>query len=247
MTGSIVVNDALRFMKIAHRGYSEKYPENTLLAFEQAILAGADMIEFDIRLSRDGHIVVIHDSRINRTSDGRGRVADLTLAQLKRYNYINGMVQHGFVAIPTLEEVIDLMGRRVLLNIEIKKGRNVKRDIEGRLVELLTRKAMIDRVVVSSFNGASLRRVREINRDVRTGLLYEKVRRTFYDNVRSMGVSSVHPSLEAIDKDQLLWAKSQGLAVYAWVATDRATIERCRSAGFIDGVMVNALDLFADS
>ncbi|MDQ5985374.1 MAG: putative glycerophosphodiester phosphodiesterase 1 [Syntrophus sp. SKADARSKE-3] len=244
MTVSVNVNDDQPFLKIAHRGYSEKYPENTLLAFEQAILAGADMIELDIRFSQDGQIVVIHDSRINRTSDGRGRVADLTLAQLRRYNYINGMVQHGVIAIPTLEEVVDLFGRRVLLNVEIKKGRNVKRDIEGKLIELLTRKAMIDRVVISSFNCASLRRLKEINSDVKTGFLYKKVRRTFFDNVRSLGVSSLHPSLEAIDKDQLLWAKLHGIAVYTWVATDRATIEQCRSSGFIDGVIVNDLGLF---
>jgi glycerophosphoryl diester phosphodiesterase len=232
------------FLKIAHRGYSARYPENTLPAFEKAIEAGADMIEFDVHLSRDGELVVIHDDRIDRTSDGTGRVVDQTLAELRRFSYNNGMPEQGFVGIPTLEEVIDLAGNRAMLNIEIKNCPIRHPGIEKRIVDLLDRKGFRDRVVVSSFDHRALAEMKRIAGDVKTGMLYNAVWIKFADEVRALGVHSIHPSLDAAEGGQLAWAKSHGLMVYCWVARERSAIERCRASGLIDGVMVNELELF---
>jgi glycerophosphoryl diester phosphodiesterase len=234
-----------RFLKIAHRGYSEKYPENKLLAFTKAVEAGADMIELDVHLSRDGHIMVIHDSRIDRTSNGRGEVVDLTLVELKKHNYNNGMTNYGFVEVPTLEEVINLVGDRVSLNVEIKKSRTKHAGIEKSLADLLKKKHFIDRVIVSSFDDDALVEMKRINREVKTGMLYKAVRKKFREEVQTLNVYSVHPATDAIAVDQLKWAKSCGLMVYPWVVKDRETVERCRASGFIDGVMVNDLELFS--
>jgi len=235
-----------RFLKIAHRGYSERYPENTLPAFEKAILAGADMIELDVHLSRDNHLVVIHDDTIERTSSGRGRVRDLTLAALKGYNYNYGMTSLGFVEIPTLEEVFALVGNRVMLNIEVKKIRGKQREIEARLVRLLEREGCLDRIIVSSFDEEILREISRTAGEVRTGMLYDRVLKNFRDKVLSLGVYSVHPAIRAIDEGQLRWAKTCGRMVYPWVARDRGTLEKCRASGFIDGCMVNDLALFPE-
>ncbi len=236
-----------RFLKIAHRGYSEKYPENTLPAFKKAIEAGADMIELDVHLSKDDRIVVIHDNRIDRTSSGRGRVADLTFKQLKQYNYNNGMDVSGVVDIPSLEEVMDLVGDRTLLNIEIKKSRSGREGIGKLLIDVLKNKDFIDRVIVSSFDDAALLEIKKVNADVKTGMLYEVRRSNFREKVRALGVYSVHPAIRAVDMNQLLWAKSFGLMVYPWVVTDRVTLEMYRVSGFIDGAMVNDLGLFSAS
>jgi glycerophosphoryl diester phosphodiesterase len=234
------------FLRIAHRGYSARYPENTLLAFAKAIEAGADMIEFDLHFSSDGELVVIHDDRINRTSNGRGRVAELTLADLRKYNYNNRMTNCGFTAIPTLAEVIELAGNRVLLNIEIKKDQKKKTGIEETLIDLLRRKDLIDRVIVSSFDGKILAEMKEISGKIRTGLIYNARNKRFREDVRSLDVYSVHPSTSVTDAADLRWAKSRGLKVYPWVVKNRKTIIAYRNSGFIDGAMVNDLALFND-
>ncbi len=236
--------DGTRFLKIAHRGYSERYPENTILAFEQAIRSGTDMIELDVRLSKDGRIVVIHDDRIDRTSDGSGKVADMTLAELKRYSFNNGMTQYGFIGIPTLEETLDLVGERVALNIEIKERPDRQGAIEERLFALLRELGAEDRVIVSSFDVDVLRRMKRIAPVMRTAFIYDRVWFPFSETIRMLGVYSLHPSIKVMNADRLKWAKSCGLMVYPWVAKDRRTVEKCRASGFIDGVMVNDLELF---
>lgn len=231
-------------LKIAHRGYSERYPENTLPAFEEAIEAGADMIELDIHLSRDGELVVIHDDTIDRTSDGTGMVTGMTLTELRRFSYPNKMPGFGFVGIPTLEEVIDLIGDRALLNVEIKNCPIRHPGIEKKLVTLLDKKGFRERVVVSSFDHFALAEMKRIAPNVKTGMLYAAVWVKFTDEVETLGVYSIHPSLNAVEAGQLAWAKSRGLKVYVWVARDRSVIELCGASGLVDGVIVNDLELF---
>jgi glycerophosphoryl diester phosphodiesterase len=202
------------------------------------------MIELDVRLSRDGELVVIHDARINRTSNGRGRVADLILAELKQCSYHNGMTVFGFIPIPTLAEVIASVGSRVLLNVEIKGRWSKRTGIERKLADLLRAKHCVDRVIISSFNRKILAEMKRVDGEVRTGLLYDATWKRFREDVRALGVRSVHPELAAVESGALRWASSCGIKVYPWVAKDRDTVERCRAMRFIDGVMVNDLGLF---
>ena len=232
------------FLKIAHRGYSARYPENTLIAFAKAVEAGADMIELDVHCSKDGHLVVIHDGRIDRTSDGTGRVADKTLAELRQYNYANGRASFGFVKIPTLAEVIDQVGNRVPLNIEIKSDPPRRLETVEGLAELLELKDFKERAIVSSFDHRALAEMKRLAADIKTGMLTDEVWVTFTDECLALDVSSVHPGPDAIDADQLRWAKARGLKVFAWGVWDKETLDRCRSSGFIDGVMVDDLELF---
>jgi glycerophosphoryl diester phosphodiesterase len=233
------------FLKIAHRGYSSRYPENTIPAFEKAVAAGADMIELDVHLSQDGRLVVIHDERIDRTADGTGAVTDLPLAALKRFNYNNRMAAFGFVEIPTLDEVIAWAGDRVTLNIEIKNCPVRNEGIERKLADLLQETHFTDRVIVSSFDHCALAEMKRIAGSVRTGMLYDSLRIRFADEVRALGVFSVHPGAYAVEAGQLRWAKSCGIQVYPWVAKDRETINAYRASGYVDGVMVNDLALFS--
>jgi len=235
------------FLKIAHRGYSSRYPENTLPAFEGAVAAGADMIELDVRLSRDGELVVIYDATIDRTSNGRGRMADLTLAELRRFSYPNAMTAFGRVPIPTLAEVIDRVGAQVTLNVEIKGRRSGSAGMERLIAALLRRKGAVDRVIVSAFDRRALVEMKRADGQVRTGLLYDRGWRRFGEDVRRLGVYSVHPRLSAIDAEALRWVHSEGVRVFPWVAKDRGDVDRCRAADFIDGVMVNDLALFGDA
>ena len=233
------------FLKIAHRGYSSRYPENTILAFEKAVAAGADMIELDVHLSQDGRLVVIHDERIDRTADGTGAVIDLSLAELKRYNYNNRMAEFGFVEIPTLDEVIAWAGDRVKLNIEIKNCPVRNEGIERKLADLLQKTHFTDRVIVSSFDHYALAEIKRIAGFVQTGMLYDSLWIHFEDEVRELGVFSVHPGADAVEVGQLRWAKSCGIQVYPWVVKDRETIKAYRASGYVDGAIVNDLTLFS--
>ena len=234
------------FLKIAHRGYSSRYPENTILAFEKAVSAGADMIELDVQLSRDGRLVVIHDARIDRTSDGTGAVTELSLADLKRHNYNNRMAGFGFVEIPTLAEVIAWASDRVILNIEIKKSRTGEEGIERKLADLLQETRFTNRVIVSSFDHHALSEMKRIAVSVRTGMLYDSIRTRFTDEVRELGVHSVHPGTDAVEEEQLRWAKSRGIRVYPWVVENRETLNAYCASGYVDGAMVNDLMLFSE-
>ncbi len=233
------------FLKIAHRGYSDRYSENTVPAFRAALAAGADMIELDIHLTRDGRIVVIHDNEIDRTSDGRGLVKDFTLKELREFNFDFRRTSGGQkVGIPTLEETIDLVKGHALLNIEIKNCPYRYPGIEEALVEMLRDKNFEDGAVISSFDHYALVKVKEKAPALKTGMLYDAVWTTFRDEVKKLGVFSVHPSVDAIDEGQLRWARGEGLRAYPWVARSRATVERLVRSGLVDGIMVNELAFF---
>ena len=121
----------------AHRGFSGKYHENTLLAFEKAVEAGADGIELDVQLTKDGEVVIIHDETIDRTTDGKGFVADYTYDELKKidasYIYKN---HYGFNKIPTLKEYFTLIkDTKIITNIELKTGINEYLGIEKKFLK----------------------------------------------------------------------------------------------------------------
>ena len=231
-----------RILKIAHRGYSERYPENTMPAFRAAMEAGAHMIELDIHMAKDGSLVVIHDETIDRTSNGAGMVKEMTLQELKAYDF--GYWKGPETApIPSLEEVMDLCGDRTGLNIEIKNCPGNYEGIEKELVGLMKKKGLRESVIVSSFDHYSLARIKEIDRSVRTGMLYDALWTTFRDEVKALDPYSLHPGIDVAFSGELRWAHERGLMIYPWVARDRATVERLMGTGWVDGIMVNDLTL----
>ncbi len=159
----------------AHRGYSGKYPENTLLAFEKAIEAGVDGIELDVQLTKDGCAVIIHDEKVDRTTNGKGRVADATLEELRQLDasYIYAG-QFGTNRIPTLEEYLTLVKDLPLVtNIELKTGILEYPGIEETVWEAIQQFGVSDRVIISSFNHFSVLRMKQIAPQLKYGFLSE--------------------------------------------------------------------------
>jgi glycerophosphoryl diester phosphodiesterase len=156
-----------RPMVVAHRGASIEQPENTIEAFEAAIDAGADAVEFDVRMTADGHAVVMHDPDVSRTTDGTGLVSDLALEEIRE------------LGVPTLEETLECLSGRAAADIEIKNlpgepGFTPEREpaVEATL-EALDALSFPGQVIVSSFNPASIAHSRQLRPDVPTGLLTE--------------------------------------------------------------------------
>jgi glycerophosphoryl diester phosphodiesterase len=163
----VSVQRPVRPMVVAHRGASVERPENTIEAFEAAIDAGADAVEFDVRMTADGHAVVMHDPDVSRTTDGTGFVPDMTLEEIRK------------LGVPTLEEALRCLSGRAAADIEIKNlpgepGFTPEREaaVEATLAAL-DAVAFSGQVIVSSFNPASIAHSRDLRPDVPTGLLTE--------------------------------------------------------------------------
>lgn len=205
-------------MKIwAHRGCSQRYPENTLLAFEKAAeldnLAG---IELDIQLTKDGEMVVIHDERVDRTTDGIGFVRDYTLSEIKKLHICADV--NPVQSIPTIEEAMDLLdnrlrGERLKLNIELKNSVCSYQRMEEKIVELVHMRALQSSIVYSSFNAKSVERLREIDAEAQLGILDTKASDCLYKIKGGCGATALHPYWQRID---LPVEALRGYSVRAW-------------------------------
>ena len=204
-------------MKIwAHRGCSQMYPENTILAFEKACeIRGLTGIELDIQLTRDGMMVVIHDERVDRTTDGIGFVRDFTLEELKRLHIYADVSpsQH----IPAIEEVLDLLGPKIKaglkLNIELKNSVYPYEGMEQKIIELVHSRGLQEGVIYSSFSALSLERIKNIDDKAELGILDKKVSDCLYKLQGGCGAAALHPHWRDID---LPAERISGYSVRAW-------------------------------
>lgn len=232
-----------KILKIAHRGYSSQYPENTMLAFEKAIEAGAGMIEFDLHLTKDGYPVIIHDDFIDRTSDGSGLVREMELDELRKFNFNYIFPDVGIQRLPLFEEVIELAAGRIMLNIEIKNCPNRYSGIEEKIADIIVRKKVIDDCVISSFDHYALAKIKEIDPEIKTGMLYSAVWISFVDEIHNLKVYSLHPHVDVVDSRHLEYAGKAGIKVYPWVARDKNTVKRLIDTEHVNGIMVDELEL----
>ena len=186
----------------AHRGCSQRYPENTLLAFEKAAgIKGMTGIELDIQLTRDGHMVVCHDEKIDRTTDGTGELRNYTLAELKEFKIDagNGVYER----IPTIEEVLDLlenkMRRGLKLNIELKNSKIPYEGMEQKIVDLIHNRGLQEKVIYSTFSALSLEKIHKIDGEAELGILDKKVSDCLYKLKGGCGAMALHPYWQCID------------------------------------------------
>ena len=208
--------------KIAHRGASGRYPENTRLAFAKAIEAGADMIELDCQLSRDGHVVVFHDERLNRVGRSRGTVRSKTLEQLKRLD-IGVWRGRNFAGerILTLEEALDSIAGNADLCVEIKSYQDSALGIELKVLFIVSHYDYFERTTFSSFDYGVLARLRQLAPDANIGLIIgSPLQRNWLEAARGVSARSVHVQKEVATREVLAQAWEEGLDVYVWTVND---------------------------
>ena len=162
-----------KVLVVGHRGAKGYAPENTMSSFKKALELGADLVELDVQLSRDGELVVIHDADVSRTTDGQGRIAELSLAEIRRLD-AGVWFGAGFRGqrVPTLTEVLAWAKGRTPLVIEIKRRLRPVPGIEKKLVEAIRDHEMLDDVMVTSFNHLSVKLVKELEPSLATGIHY---------------------------------------------------------------------------
>ncbi len=234
---------------VAHRGASADRPEHTVAAYELALQEGADAVECDVRLTRDGHLVCVHDRRVDRTSNGSGLVSEMTLAQLRELDY--GSWHSGWrdggaggdTGLLTLDTLVGLVldtKRPVKIFIETKHPVRYGALVESKVLALLHRygiaapaSADLARAVVMSFSAAAVWRILRAAPMLPTVLLGETSRFLGGGAATTVGATAVGPSIatlrehpELVDK-----AAAQGRALYCWTVDHYEDVRYCRDVG----------------
>jgi glycerophosphoryl diester phosphodiesterase len=242
---------------VAHRGSSGAYPEHTLAAYEQAIAEGADALECDVRLTSDGHLVCVHDRRVDRTSDGRGVVSTLALAELHRLDFGSWMAGAAPSEVLTLEALLELVadcGRRVQLAVETKHPTRYRGAVEERLVATLARYGLTKPapegeaapVRVMSFSRWALNRVRRLAPGIPTVYLMDRLQLPpnhllpSRDGGLPPGTTIAGPGIDLVRAHPGYVARLHraGHRVHVWTVDDPADVELCLRLG-VDTIITN--------
>lgn len=228
----------------AHRGASAYAPENTLEAFKLAVEQQADGVELDVQLTRDGEIVVIHDETIERVSNGQGYVKDYTLKELKKMSFNKVHPEFEKAKIPTLKEVLELLGPTGLtVNIELKTGIVRYKGIEEKVLKLVGKMGMEERVIYSSFHHPSLVKIKKLDEDAKTGILYSDGWVQVPSYAAKLGVDAIHPAIWHMRSKKLLEkAHKKGLAVHVWTVDDKEMMAKLEEQN-VDAIITNRPDV----
>ena len=225
-------------LNLAHRGFSERYPENTILAFEKAKEAGFDGIELDVQLSRDGEPVVIHDEELKRVTGEPGFVWEYTLEELKQMKVLE-KCSYGIQRIPTLREYFAaIYPSEIITNIELKTSWNEYRGIEEKVLALMDEFDVREKIWISSFNHFSAVRFKRLSPDVKCGLLEESRMVKMAEYAQELHMDFLHPIYYTITDQYMREAWERGLEVHAWTINEEAEARRLERMG-VEAVIGN--------
>jgi len=225
----------------AHRGASAAAPENTLAAFRRAIQMGAEALEMDLQLTKDGAVVVLHDGTLDRTTDRQGRLVDLTLAEVRQADAgIRRSPAFQGERVPTLEEVIRLVqaeAPRLRLTLELKyhmdRGLAPAPDLERRAIQVLRAHDFLPRVLIQSFHHAVLPRVRALAPGLPTGVLVTA--REYPPDpvglVRDHGAAYFAPEFRGLRPADVAALHAAGVPVVTWTVNETADMQRLLGLG----------------
>lgn len=221
---------------IGHRGASAYEPENTMLAFRKAIAMGADWIECDVHLTQDDQWVVIHDKKVDRTTNGKGRVRNLKLEELKKLKTTKGE------QIPSLAEVLDWIQFRpkLVIAIEVKIYPKSKPELIQNLINLISERNLSNRTIIISFNPGFLKHLRKLSSEIYTGILiprsfHYRSRKSLIQNALRLNVNSLWPSYHLLNLTFVKEAHQENLAVFTWTINHSKEMFRAIEMG-VDGI-----------
>lgn len=205
---------------VAHRGYSDKYPENTMIAFQKAIEDGFDGIETDVHKTKDGQLVLCHDEKINRTSNGKGYIKDYTYEELLQFDF-GYKTKYKNQKIPLLKDLLELcQNKKIIINIEIKTNKIQYENIEMETYQMIQQMNMLDQVVFSSFYLDSLLQLRKTDQNLYLGYLFEDD----YEKNKQICIDHhlhVHVKECFLDEDEIQFYQKKGLDINTWDVSNR--------------------------
>lgn len=230
-----------RPLVIGHRGASAHAPENTLASFQLAFQDKADAIEFDVKLSADKKVVIIHDTTVDRTTNGVGKVARMDLSALKKLD-AGGKFAENFKGerIPTLEEVFERFGNQILMNVELTNYSTPFDDLVVRVVGLVKAYKVEDRVIFSSFLARNLRLARRLLPEVPCGLLVYSGWLGLYP--RRFGwkkkFQALHPYLTDVNQELVRSVHNSGKRIHVWTVNGKEEL-KSMLAHNVDGIFTD--------
>lgn len=219
-----------RLLKIGHRGANGYEPENTLISFRKALEMKVDGIELDVHLSIDGHLIVMHDETIDRTTNGKGFVNQLTLKELKSFR-INKTIE-----IPTLEEVFNLVNKKCFINIELKNHETADKVvtlIEKYIVEKNWKYADF---MVSSFDWNAIQQLRFLNDKIPVAVLTEDDLDLAFSFAKFLKAEAINPDFQLLTIEKTIEIQNKGIKVFPWTVNNLEDIQKMKSFN-VDGII----------
>jgi glycerophosphoryl diester phosphodiesterase len=209
---------------IGHRGACGYEPENTIRSLRKAINLGVDAVEIDVRLTKDNKLAVIHDTTLDRTTNGKGLVRNYTLEELKKFDAGKG--EH----IPSLSEVIDFVRNKVELVIEIKDLGS-----ESLVASAVLDEGVADSVMVTSFHPSSVLTIKELLPKIKTGVIFSSEPIRAYELALHTKANAILPRIDRLSKTMVKQAHEHNVLVYTWVVNNKAEFFKALDLG-VDGV-----------
>lgn len=239
-----------KMLIVGHRGGAGMAPENSLQCIEKGIQTGADMIEIDIHLTKDGELVVCHDQTIDRTTTGTGKIAEMTLNEIRKFHIVDKNGKETDEKIPTLDEVLKLINGRCHLLIEIKRTNNLYQGIEQKLLESIKAHHASQWIIVQSFNDSVLETLHALDHTVRLEkLVIFKLQWipvifdgtfTYFNFKKYHYISSFNFHYRAITPALLKKIHAQGKEVKIWTLEEPNNWKACP----VDGIITDRPDLW---
>lgn len=218
---------------IAHRGFSDKYPENTMLAFRKAVEVGSDGIELDVHLTKDGQLAVIHDEKIDRTTNGTGLVRDMTMDEIRKFDAGSGEV------VPTLEEYLDFaMQHPIITNIELKNGIIWYDGMEEKVIQAIRDRKLEDKIIFSSFNHYSILKCKKLAPEIECGFLTGCWIAEAGAYTKKYGVEYLHPEFYNLTPEVCEEVKKNGIRVNTWTVNSSSDIKNAIAIG-VNSIITN--------
>ena len=210
-------------LKIGHRGAKAYEPENTLRSFKKALRLGVNAVELDVRRTKDNVLMVIHDEEVDKITDGSGLVKELTLEEIKELSTEKGE------KIPTLEEALDFLDRKVKILVELKEM-----GLEERVLDMILDRGLEEDVIIVSFHEEALMKVRELNEKVETGLIYVRHKNPI-EKAKELGAKYLLPLYHFTHTSDVEKAHGEGLKVIVWTINKQEEIPEYVEKG-VDGI-----------
>lgn len=234
-------------LNFAHRGSLTEAPENTLSAMKKALTHQPEGIELDVQLTKDNQLVVVHDHHFRRFNQNiPGHINDYTLAEINRID-VGSSFSHEFAgeSLATLDEILELVPRKVLLNIEIKNIPLLHEGIEAILLDCLDNHRRRDNLIISSFDHMALEKLQAKAPDIPIGLLfyYRFIRPWEYAKQTGLDIYSIHPNAVYLDETLIKSFHDAGYKVFPFTVNKEADYQKLVEAG-VDGVFSNNPDIF---
>lgn len=217
-------------LRVGHRGARAYAPENTIASFKKALEIGVDAVELDLRKTKDNQLVVIHDADVKRTTSGKGLVSELTLKEIKEFS------AEGGEKIPTLQEALDFLDKKVKVLLELKEA-----GFEENVLSIVNERGLGKNVVIVSFLEEPLKKVRELNKDVETGLIYAKHKNPIKAALE-LKANYLIAFYRFIHTANVLKAHQNGLKVIVWTINKQKEVEEYAAKG-VDGVASDKPDI----